>query len=91
MSQNSKGEQPLATKKGSRIDDIDQWLQDAYDEFQSQEREREEKRKMFMDHFLQKFTLLLEEESQNRPIEGFQVHFAILGIILVIDILAEIL
>ena len=91
MSQNSKGEQPLAAKKGSRIDDIDQWLQDAYDEFQSQEREREEKRKRFMDNFLQKFTLLLEEERQNRPIEGFQVHFAILGIILVIDILAVIL
>jgi len=91
MSQNSKGEQPLAAKKGSRIDDIDQWLQDAYDEFQSQEREWEEKRKRVMDHFLQKLTLLMEEESRNRPIEGFQFHFAILGIILVVDILAAIL
>jgi hypothetical protein len=43
MSQKRKGEQPLAAKKGSRIDDIDEWLMHAYDEFQSQEREREEK------------------------------------------------
>jgi hypothetical protein len=50
-----------------------------------------EKRKRVMDHFLHKFMLLIEEERRNRPIEGFQVQFAILGIILLVDILAAIL